>query len=381
MKRMCWSFAVLGCCFLTWQVGHAAEPKSKSKVTASAKNAAAPKAKTSVKKEQPTPRPSARATAKKAAQVAPKTAPSKPAAKGSSSKKEAGSAPPAGDIYILPWKWSKGNYALGKPKNITKRPKGYDNQPSFVEDGTSLMFTSIRVANQADVYLYDLLSGRVVQLTNTPESEFSPTVAPPMTFISMVRVEKDKTQRLWKFTHSNSRLSLVLSKIKRVGYHAWFNKTQLALFIVGEKGKPHTLVTTDIKTQKVRHIANHVGRCLQSIPFKNKVSFVDKSDKTKWYIKSLDPKTGKVTTLIKTLPGQEDYAWTPRGQIIMGHGPRLFLWKPGTPKKMDVDCALETSQVFQDPTDRNQSKEHSHRLCGAVSFHPSILCLEGRFFD
>ncbi|TNE47651.1 MAG: hypothetical protein EP343_19025 [Deltaproteobacteria bacterium] len=309
MKRWCWVLGVLGMCGMAWQTGYAADSNAKKEAKKASKASSKTKAPTPQKRE-----------ASKARSEVPAAQPS------------SYGAPPAGDIYLLPWKWEKDGYALGKPKNITKRPNGYDNQPHFVDDGTSLLFASIRKKQQADLFMYDLKGGHTVQLTHTEESEFSPTMGPDKSYISTVRVAMDKTQQLWKFTHANSSLGLLLPAIRRVGYHAWFSKTELALFLVGEKGKPHTLVTTDLKTQKTRLVTKNAGRCLQPVPKTNKVSFVYKHSKDKWYIKTVEAKTGKVVTLIQTLPGQEDYAWTPRGELVMGHGPRLFLWKPGTPK-------------------------------------------------
>jgi len=66
-------------------------------------------------------------------------------------------------------------------------------------DGHGVLYTSIR-NKQADIYRYDLQSGATTQVTNTAESEYSPTLMPDRKNISVVRVEADgKTQRLWKF--------------------------------------------------------------------------------------------------------------------------------------------------------------------------------------
>ena len=75
---------------------------------------------------------------------------------------------------------------------------GYNNQPSFLPDGRSIFYTSIR-DKQADIYRYDIRSGATSQITNTPESEYSPMLMPDGKNISVVRVEADGTQRLWKF--------------------------------------------------------------------------------------------------------------------------------------------------------------------------------------
>src|SRR5206468_3714365 len=77
--------------------------------------------------------------------------------------------------------------------NITNRP-GYDNQPSF--DGPAILYTSIR-NGQADIYRFE--DGIHAPVTSTPESEYSAALTPDGNAITVVRVERDSTQRLWRF--------------------------------------------------------------------------------------------------------------------------------------------------------------------------------------
>jgi len=106
--------------------------------------------------------------------------------------------PPATDIFLAPF-GPRAQPAVGRAVNITRTP-GYDNQPSFTPDGTAILFTSNRGAAQTDIYRYTIATGETARLTNTPESEYSPTVTPDGTHVSVVRVEADGTQRLWRFT-------------------------------------------------------------------------------------------------------------------------------------------------------------------------------------
>ncbi|WP_210489308.1 TolB family protein [Rufibacter aurantiacus] len=74
-------------------------------------------------------------------------------------------------------KAGKETLQAGTPTNITQRP-GYDNQPSFTPDGKSILFTSQRDGQQTDIFQYTLAGKKTVQLTNTPEAEYSPLVTP-----------------------------------------------------------------------------------------------------------------------------------------------------------------------------------------------------------
>jgi len=193
-----------------------------------------------------------------------------------------------------------------------------------------LIYTSIRADKQADIYRYDIRDGHTSRLTETPESEFSPTLTPSGLFISVVRVEGDSTQRLWKFPLSGfGRMSLVLENIKPVGYHTWIDDNTLALFVLG---KPNTLQIVDACTEKAEVSAENIGRTTRRLPQQNKLSFVQKASDQEWIIKTFDLATRQITSLIKTLPGSEEYAWTPSGILLAAKDSKLFAWKPDTDK-------------------------------------------------
>lgn len=227
-------------------------------------------------------------------------------------------APPAGDIFIIDLKDEK-KLKVGQPTRITSGA-GYNNQPSFLPDGQSILYTSIR-DKQADIYRYDIRSGATTQVTNTPESEYSPTLMPDGKSISVVRVEADGTQRLWKFPLAGGEPLLILENLKPIGYHLWIDDHTLALFILG---KPNTLQLAAVQTGKADFVIDNPGRILRRIPRADKFSFVHKVSDQEWLIKSFDLKSRAVTTIIKTFPGVEDYAWTPKGLLLMARDSKLF---------------------------------------------------------
>ena len=85
-------------------------------------------------------------------------------------------APPSSDIFIVDLKIKDGELKFGRPVKVTA-VVGYNNQPSFLPNGRSIFYTSIR-GKQADIYRYEIHSGETTQVTNTPEGEFSPTLMP-----------------------------------------------------------------------------------------------------------------------------------------------------------------------------------------------------------
>jgi WD40 repeat protein len=229
--------------------------------------------------------------------------------------------PPVSDIFIIDLK-SEGKLKLGQPVKITNWV-GYNNQPSFLPDGQSILYTSIR-DKQADIYRYQIHGGATTQITNTPESEYSPILMPDGKSISVVRVEADGTQRLWKFSLAGGGPSLILENIKPVGYHLWVDDYTLALFVLG---KPNTLQLVDLRTGRAEVIADNPGRILRRVPHEDRFSFVHKVSDQEWLIKTFDLKTRNIATLIKTFPSVEDYAWTPAGVLLMANGSKLFAWK------------------------------------------------------
>lgn len=256
-------------------------------------------------------------------------------------------APPATDIYLAPLTAAGGTVKVGELTNITKSA-GYDNQPFFTPDGAAILFTSARnrlvsapvegaqpPAPQTDIFRYDIASRRVSQVTDTVESEYSPTVMPDGKSVSVIRVEADGTQRLWKFTGDPKAPSLVLKDIKPVGYHVWMDENRLALFILGAQGQPATLQVADVRTGKAEVAATDIGRSLQKFPAGAAVvSFVQRepaagSAPPQLMIKSYDPAaTPAVKTVTAPVAGatQPDLAWSHDGALLMAHDGKLHRW-------------------------------------------------------
>ena len=213
---------------------------------------------------------------------------------------------------------------VGRAVNVTHTP-GYDNQPSFTPDGAAILFTSNRGATQTDIYRYAVATGETTRLTNTPESEYSPTVTPDGAHMSVVRVEADGAQRLWRFTLDGRDPEIVLENVKPVGYHAWCDDHTLALFVLGQ---PATLQIADTRTGKAAEAARGILRSIHRIPGGGTISFVDRDEDGSLMIRELDPKTRSVTTLVAAVAGakEADLAWAPDGRLLMAEKDVLYVW-------------------------------------------------------
>ena len=91
-----------------------------------------------------------------------------------------------------------------------------------------------------------------------------------------------------------------------------------------------TLQVGDALSGEIRIVAENPGRSIHRIPETEEISFVRKVSDGEWWLERLDPAAGTAMRITRTLPGREDYAWTPEGEILMGDGSRLFSWSEGS---------------------------------------------------
>jgi hypothetical protein len=264
-------------------------------------------------------------------------------------------APPDTEVYLAPMRVVNGGLEIGPAVDITNNP-GYDNQPFFTPDSRSVLFTSVRGpagTTQTDIYRYDITPRTIARVTNTPESEYSPTVTPSGN-LSVIRVELDeaKTQRLWQFTIDGKNPRPVLENVKPVGYHAWADDHTVALYVLGQPatGLPATLQLADTRTGTPVVLTSDIGRSIQRIPAPlrdssgpapgpSRISFVERYRSengvtpTGLVIKQLDVSTREISVLTTAVPGstEADTAWTPDGTLLMAKGTALYGWKRGDP--------------------------------------------------
>ena len=227
---------------------------------------------------------------------------------------------PGTDIYVASLSGTGGALKVGAVANVTARA-GYDNQPFFSPDGRILYFTSGR-DGQTDIYRYDLASRAVSPVTTTPESEYSPTVMPDGKALSVIRVERDSTQRLWAFPLDGGSPSLVLDSIKPVGYHAWLNRDTVLVFVLGT---PATLRRAELKRGSGEILARDIGRTLLLVPGTRRLSYVQRDSSGGW-IRSIDPVSGEGENLARLPEGTEFFTWTPAGDLLSTQRNTLVRW-------------------------------------------------------
>ena len=237
--------------------------------------------------------------------------------------------PPGTDIWLATLTSTpEGMPSIGRPENVTERP-GYDNQPYFLPDGSGFWFTAVDDhSGQADIWRYDIASAGVAQVTQSaPESEYSATPLPDGSGISVIRVEADSTQRLWRFDADGRNAAVLIPDVAGVGYHKWADDRTVVMFVLGD---PATLQIWNENLGLLPVAAHNVGRSIQPIPGSRDVSYVQRHEDGTSSIMRLRPGTGESELLIATLDGGDFHAWTPDGVLLMGHRSSLVAWKPGS---------------------------------------------------
>jgi hypothetical protein len=230
------------------------------------------------------------------------------------------------EILLFDMEIKNGEVLLRNGKNITSH-KGYDNQPYFYKK--KLYFSSAD-NDQMDIKVYDLKRSSTSTITNTIDNEFSPTVTPDKKHISVILQQKDKSQDLVKYS-LKTRKPVSLIDDLTVGYHAWIDKDNVALFIL-EDSTTFNLHRYNVETHKDLVITQNIGRSLHNIPGTKMISLVEKISNKEWLIRKFDPSTNAITTIATTLPQKDNLAWTRNGWILMSDGKDIFYYKPGVSK-------------------------------------------------
>lgn len=253
----------------------------------------------------------------------------------------------ATEIYLFDLTEQDDQITISNPINISNNP-GYDNQPSFTEDGLGILFSSFR-EGQADISKYFIDENYRVWLTDTPESEFSPIAVPgKKKYFTCVRLNEDGTQYLYKYAFKNKLPELLIPELK-VGYYIWFDPKTLISFVIADI---ETLQVSRFK-YKIRYpIQSNIGRSLHKIPNSaglgsNLISYIS-LDHESPEIYSIDPFKSTAAYITDALPGSQDITWTSKGTMLMGKGNTIFKYHPGKDKEWQaiiIDCDLSLDGI------------------------------------
>lgn len=222
---------------------------------------------------------------------------------------QAADGPPGTDIYLADL--AKSANGMWQAKNIvqlTKR-RGYDNQPYFLPDGSGLLYTAMLAAGegmwQSDSFEYRFADKKHYNLTNTPLSEYSPTLMNNGQYFSTI-VERENQQQFWAQPYHNGKKAYRLNQSEPVGYHVWGKNDDLVMFILGKK---NTLQYQKNLKTSAKIVAQDIGRSLRYNKNRNAFSFTQLRRDKQWWLSEYLPKSDEVTPLVPLPKGAGYYTW------------------------------------------------------------------------
>ena len=246
-------------------------------------------------------------------------------------------AQPGSEVWLLSINDDYGTFTLSDPKNISQNP-GYDNQPSFLPDGSGLLYTSQQASGQTDIIRYELATGQKTQLTATAVgSEYSPTPMPDGKHFSTIRLDTNGLQLLYRYPLTPGGEPEVIIPEAVIGYHTWVNDTLLMAFVLGD---PVTLQRCVTSTGQCTVADESIGRSLHVVPLNGAVSYVSKADTANWTMALINPLEGEGRPLNLPMDGTEDTAWRGNGSLFRTGGHLLYRWRPGADESWQVVADL-----------------------------------------
>lgn len=231
------------------------------------------------------------------------------------------------DIFVADLAVRGGVLQVGVPRNVTDRA-GYDNQPSFLPDGSGFLYSSER-DGQTEIFRFDLATGTSRRLTHTADNEYSPSLPGDGSRMMVVRWPTDmSTGALWWYTLEGEPLEEARGSVARVGYYAFANEHTLALFI---NDSIQSFMLSDARTGESERIGQRMnGSAPRRIPGEEAVSFQQQDDEGTWWLMRYDVAARRAERLVRMVGNVPNYAWTRQGSVLAATGNVIHEWVPGS---------------------------------------------------
>jgi hypothetical protein len=156
---------------------------------------------------------------------------------------------------------------------------------------------------------------------------------PDRAAVSVIRVEADSAQRLWRLPLDGSDPTVLLPDVKPVGYHAWTDDSTVVLFVLGQ---PATLQVANVRTGRTTVVERGIGRWLATVPGRAAVGFVRRASGGDGIVMTFTPGTGRIDEVAPAISGTQDYAWLPDGTLLGASGSVLRRWDAGLRSWVEV---------------------------------------------
>ncbi|MDX2174498.1 MAG: hypothetical protein SFY56_15450 [Bacteroidota bacterium] len=232
---------------------------------------------------------------------------------------------PNTDIWLFNLKIKDKKTIIEKGKNITNR-EGYDNQPSFSEDGEKIYFVSIKADKQADIFYYHLGNKKTIQLTKTQESEYSPTLATNKSSVTSVVVQKDSSQIIQSIVFDKKEQLLKttqISNLDSIGYFTFLNSDTIIYYKLTQ---PHSLRYYSISKNEDKWLGNNPIRGFKAINRHTLIYGLKDSSKVTFYTYDFVLHKSEKYTVYNSL--NEDIIWNAPWGLVKSEGSKLLNFNP-----------------------------------------------------
>lgn len=253
----------------------------------------------------------------------------------------------ASEIYLCNLKVKGGAVTISAPKNITNHP-GYDNQPFFHPSQPLIYYASFTDSSQSDIKTYNYQTNITKNFTETPESEFSPTVTPDEKYISCIIQRNNGAQDFAEYPVGGGLPETIINYML-VGYHVWIDERSVLLFVLDDSTH-NSLHYFNLITREDVVVAHNPGRSLHKIPGEEAVSFIEKKSENDWVIQKFNSKTREITTIAPCIPKHEDITWLKDGLILSSDGQKFFVYDTQKPNGWEPVKWNDTAIVLKNIT-------------------------------
>lgn len=226
---------------------------------------------------------------------------------------------PNPEIFLLSIEKNADKFTFSGGKNITNNA-GYDNQPSFSLDGSSLLFTSNRNGKDTNIYEYFLADGKLEQITTSEDNEYTAKDLDGKT-INFIREGKGQEMTLWKYDRQTKQESSALKIKEPVAYYAYNSKGDALVWV------RYAFFIHWVNSEKNinRFVTDYAQPSTpQRIPNTDNFSFVKRLPNDEMWVYEFNPSNQAIRPIIQNKDGKINYAWMPDGSLLIGSGAKLF---------------------------------------------------------
>ncbi len=230
-------------------------------------------------------------------------------------------AQPNTEVYFLEYQQSEDDFKTISLKNLSQN-EGYDNQPSWFDNDYILYG---RTQNGAtEIALQSTVDGSVsIPYQQTSGGEYSPQrLGTEQDDVLAVRLDTTGYQGLYRYDKNGSSAELIPGL--RMAYFTVINPKDLVGSVLSDNRLD--LVRVDLEKKTVDTLFENSGRSIHLRPNKKAVSYTLVNDDGNHEIFQLDLDSGESFFIAQLPIGIQDYVWLNNDQILIGSGPRLFIY-------------------------------------------------------